>query len=154
MFPKITVSDLAIFGGNKLFNDSKSTSNLVRPNLTDFLKYSKRGFRQDEFTNANAIVNILEQRLASLHQAKFCVTFCSGFWALVLAVKALALAGKDEIIMPSLTYRRMADIASWTRLKPHFCEVEEATLAMSADTVRPCVNENTSLILGVHPIVN
>jgi dTDP-4-amino-4,6-dideoxygalactose transaminase len=56
--------------------------------------------------------------------------------------------------MPSLSYRRMADIAAWKNLKPHFCEVEPATLAMSAETVRPCINENTALILGVHPIVN
>jgi dTDP-4-amino-4,6-dideoxygalactose transaminase len=56
--------------------------------------------------------------------------------------------------MPSFTYRRMADIAAWTKLKPHFCDVEEATLANSAATVQPCINDNTALILGVHPIVN
>lgn len=56
--------------------------------------------------------------------------------------------------MPSFTYRRMADIAAWTRLKPHFCEVEADTLANSARTVKSCINKDTALILGVHPIVN
>ena len=56
--------------------------------------------------------------------------------------------------MPSLTYRRLADIAAWAQLKPHFCEVEPDTLAMSARTAKPCINENTALIVGVHPIVN
>jgi dTDP-4-amino-4,6-dideoxygalactose transaminase len=48
----------------------------------------------------------------------------------------------------------MNDIAAWVKQKPHFCEVDRTTLSMSAATVRPCVNENTALILGVHPIVN
>ena len=56
--------------------------------------------------------------------------------------------------MPSLTYRRMADIAAWTKLKPNFCEVDPSTLAISAKTARPCINDNTALILAVHPIVN
>ena len=56
--------------------------------------------------------------------------------------------------MPSLTYRRMADVASWANLVPRFCEVDPQTLAMNAKTVHPLVNDNTALILGVHPIVN
>jgi dTDP-4-amino-4,6-dideoxygalactose transaminase len=99
-------------------------------------------------------VKLLEQRLAAFHQTEYCVTCCSGFWALALAISVLALKGKSEVIMPSLTYRRMADIAAWVNLRPHFCEVEPTTLSMSAATVMPCINENTALILGVHPIVN
>jgi dTDP-4-amino-4,6-dideoxygalactose transaminase len=56
--------------------------------------------------------------------------------------------------MPSFTYRRLADIAAWAGLKPHFCEVEENTLALSAKTVAKCINDDTAMILGVHPIVN
>jgi dTDP-4-amino-4,6-dideoxygalactose transaminase len=56
--------------------------------------------------------------------------------------------------MPSLTYRRLADIVAWAGLVPHFCEVDAARLCITAETARPCVNENTALILGVHPIVN
>ena len=56
--------------------------------------------------------------------------------------------------MPSFTYRRMADIAAWLLLKPHFCDVDEETLACDAAAVRPCINGNTSLIVAVHPIVD
>jgi dTDP-4-amino-4,6-dideoxygalactose transaminase len=148
------VSELAVFGGTRLFATPKSTSNLVKPDFETFLNYSKRFFEQHQYTNNGPNVRFLEQRLADFHQTEFCVTFCSGFWALVLAIDALALKGRTEIVMPSLTYRRMADIAAWTSLKPHFCEVETETLAPSAATVSLCVNENTALILGVHPIVN
>lgn len=154
MAKKSSVDELAIFGGESLFVTPKSTSNLLRPSFEKFMGYSKLFFDQHQYTNNGPNVKLLEQRLSIFHQTEYCITFCSGFWAIAFAISALALKGKTEIVMPSLTYRRMADIAAWVNLKPHFCEVEPATLAMSAATVRPCINENTALILGVHPIVN
>jgi dTDP-4-amino-4,6-dideoxygalactose transaminase len=151
---KINVKDLSLFGGLTLFEQPKSTSNLVRPAFNKFLFYSKRFFEQRQYTNNGPNVRLIEERLAEFHHADHCVSFSNGFWALAIAISTLALKNKSEIVMPSLTYRRMADIAAWVRLKPHFCEVEQNTLAMSADTVKPVLNKNTALILGVHPIVN
>ncbi len=148
------VEELAIFGGSSLFERAKSTSNLLQPDIEKFLSYSKLFFDQHSYTGNGPLVRLLEQRLAEMHKTQFCVTFSSGFWALALAITVLALKGKTEIILPSLTYRRMPDIAAWVQLKPHFCEVEPTTLAMSAMTVKSCINENTALILAAHPIVN
>ncbi len=153
MAGKKNLDELAIFGGTRLFATPKPTSNLVRPDFEKFLSYSRTFIEQHQYTNGS-LVKLFEQRLAAFHQVEHCTAFSSGFWALALAIKALALKGKDEIVMPSFTYRRMADIAAWTKLKPHFCDVEEATLANSAATILPCINDNTALILGVHPIVN
>lgn len=153
MAKKSNIEELAIFSGARLFATPKPISNLVRPDFEKFLGYSKMFFDQHQYTDG-VLVKQLEQRLAAFHETTFCVTFCSGFWALALAISALARPGKNEIVMPSFTYRRMADIAAWTKLKPHFCDVEEDTLANSAATVRPCINEDTAVILGVHPIVN
>lgn len=151
---KSDIEELAIFGGKRFFTTPKPTSNLVRPDFDKFLSYSKIFFDKHQYTNDGTLVKKLEQRLAVFHKTKFCVTFCSGFWTLALTISVLARPGKNEIVMPSLTYRRMADIAAWTNLKPRFCDVEEDTLAVSEATVKPCINNNTALILGVHPIVN
>ena len=151
---KSSVDDLAIFGGRKVFSVAKSTSSLAQPEIDIFLKYSKLFFEKKHYTNNGVLVRLLEERLARFHEVEFCITFCSGFWALALAMKALALKGKSEIVMPSLTYRRMADVAAWVNLTPRFCEVDSKTLALSEDTVRQCINDQTALILGVHPIVN
>lgn len=148
------IANLAIFGGDKLFSEPKSTSNLLQPDIEKFLAYSKAFIEQHHSIDDGPNVRLLEKRLAEFHHARFCLTFTSGFWAIALALRALSLAGKTEIIMPSLTYRRMPDIAAWLGLKPRFCEVEPQSLAMSAATVEPCINENTAVILGVHPIVN
>jgi dTDP-4-amino-4,6-dideoxygalactose transaminase len=154
MIKENNIDMLAIFGGEKLFSIPKSTSNLLQPDIEKFLGYSRTFYEHGQYTNNGPNNKLLEKRLAEFHQTKFCVTFSSGFWALALAIRTLAIKGRNEIIMPSLTYRRMPDIAAWLNLKPHFCEVEPGSLAMSSATVKPCINENTAIILGAHPIIN
>lgn len=151
---KVQVKDMACFGGSRLFAEPKSTSSLAQPDFGRFLHYSKKFFERQHYTNNGVLVKMLEERLAEFHGTRFCVTFCSGFWGLALAMNSLALKGKSEIIMPSLTYRRMADIAAWARLRPRFCEVDPSTLAPTRQTVSACINAETALIMAVHPIVN
>lgn len=151
---KTRIDDIALFGGRRLFDQVKSTANLVRPDFEAFLRYSEIFFKQRQYSNNGPVVQLLEQRLAAFHGTQHCVTFCGAFWALVLTMTALAKPGRSEVVMPSLTYRRLADIVAWTGLKPHFCEVDPDMLAMTAATARPCINENTALILAPHPIIN
>lgn len=151
---KKSIKDLALFGGTPLFNVPKSTSNLLQPNVERYLDYSRLFFDQRQYTNNGPNVKALQQRLAEFHQTKYCLVFSSGFWAIALAMKYFKLTGRTEVIMPSLTYRRMTDICAWVELTPRFCEVDPDTLAMTADTVRACITPQTALILGAHPIVN
>lgn len=151
---KEKITDLAFFGGAPLFETPISTSNLVKPSLERFLNYSKVFYKNKKYTGRGELVVELEKRLCSFHETDYCVTFCSGFWALVGAIKNLALEGKSEVIMPSLTYRRLADVVSWAGLTPRFCEVDTKTLSISPKEVEKIINKETSLIIGVHPIVN
>ncbi len=151
---KSDIDDLAVFGGAPLFVGPKSTSGLAQPDFETFLKYSQLFVDVAQYSNNGPNVRLLEDRLAAFHKSANCITFCSGFWALVLTIKALALQGRCEIVMPSLTYRRMADIAAWVGLKPRFCEVNEDRLSLSRETLEPCINDDTALIMAVHPIVN
>lgn len=153
-FIKKQVQDLACFGGSQFFPEPKSTSSLTQPDFDHFLEYSRQFFDHQYYTNNGVLVRLLEERLATFHKARHCIAFCSGFWGLVLAIKTLALQGRSEIIMPSLTYRRMADIAAWTGLRPRFCEVDPDTLSLNKRTAEVCINDETALIMAVHPIVN
>jgi dTDP-4-amino-4,6-dideoxygalactose transaminase len=154
MFSKTHPSELALFGGPPVFDTIRSISNLVRPDIEQFLLYSKQFYEARQYTNHGCVEKLLERRLAEFHDVEHCIAFAGGFWGLVLSMKCLALPGKTEVVMPSLTYRRLADIVAWAGLTPHFCEVDPATLCITAQTAAPCINENTALILGVHPIVN
>jgi len=146
--------DFALFGGEPLFDSIRSISNLVRPDFEKFLGYSRLIFEDNCYSGGGRVEQLLEARLAKFHEVKYCISFCGGFWGLVLAMKGLALQGRVEVVMPSLTYRRLADIVAWAGLTPHFCEVDPVRLCITAETARPCINDNTALILGVHPIVN
>lgn len=151
---KMNVSDLGVAGGAKIFEQIKSVSNLVKPDVEKFLGYSRLFHHAGVVTGHGQVEQLMERRLAQFHDVQHCVSFCGGFWGLVMAMKCLALPGRTEVVMPSLTYRRLADIVAWAGLTPHFCEVDPDLLCITAETARPCINENTALILGVHPIIN
>lgn len=153
-FAKHSLAELAVFGAAPMFSRPRSTSSLVRPDFERFLAYSRQFYQAKQFTNNGPLVQQLEARLADFHGTAHCVSFCSGFWALVLAIRCLALSGRRELVMPSLTYRRMADVASWAGLTPRFCEVDPDSLGITPALLEPLLNDNTALILGVHPIVN
>jgi dTDP-4-amino-4,6-dideoxygalactose transaminase len=151
-----TIDELAFFGAPPAFDRPISTSNLVRPSLEAFLGYLKPDYAEaGKIAQGNGhAVRLLEERLAALHQVQECVSVCNGLWGIVMSIYALKIPGKTEIIMPSMTYRRMADIAAWLGMTPHFCDIDPVTLGVRAEDILPCINERTALILAPHPIVN
>jgi dTDP-4-amino-4,6-dideoxygalactose transaminase len=132
---------------NRVFDPPVSTSNLVQPPRENVVAYARLAFQ------GAPVVRMLESRLAAFHHTAHCIALCNGFWALVLAMRALVLPGRSDVLMPSLTYRRMADVAAWARLRPRFCEVDPESLACSAATMREVFHPDVGLLLGVHPIV-
>lgn len=148
------IDSLAIFGGRKAFETPKSTSNLVRPSKENFLSYLLPDLRDGNLGHDSRLIDQFETRLASWHQANHCVSVVNGLWGLVLTIDAMRISSRREIIMPSMTYRRMADIAAWLKLTPHFCDVDAETGAICPLSVESCINEQTALILAPHPIVH
>lgn len=151
---KSDLDSFGYFGGQPVFSTVRSISNLVRPDIERFLDYSKLMFDSGIYSGSGSLVRRFETRMAAFHETEHCVAFCGGFWGIVLAIKYLALPGKTEVVMPSLTYRRLGDIVAWTGLTPRFCEVDPSGLCITRETASVCINDNTALILGVHPIVN
>jgi dTDP-4-amino-4,6-dideoxygalactose transaminase len=129
------------------FDPPISTSNLVQPDRKTLKGYARSVYQGDP------VIEWLETRLAAFHHTSHAITLCSGFWSLVLAIRALAMPGRTDLLMPSLTYRRMADVAAWAGLRPRFCEVDPGSLAATADTMRAALAPEVGLLLAVHPIV-
>lgn len=129
----------------KLFIKPRSTSNLVRPN--------KDLFKKILFEDKN-ILDTFRGQFSELHGAKYCIPVINGLWALVISIKELKLEGRTEVIMPSLTYRRMADIAAWVGLTPRFCDVDSKTFSVQKENIKECINEKTAIVIAPHSIVN
>jgi dTDP-4-amino-4,6-dideoxygalactose transaminase len=151
---KKTIDALAFFGGQPVFNAVKTTMNLPRPDKEGFFRGLKKSFDVHQISDNGLLVRTLEEKLAEFHKVKHCVAFCSCFIGMTIALREMALPGKVEIVIPSLTYRRMADIVLWAGYLPRFCDVDPNTLGVTPKEVEPCINENTALILAPHPIVN
>lgn len=141
------------FGGPGLFPVPISTSNLHTPRKETVLRHLSQGLGGDSGREAVLFAE-LERRLRDYHQAEHCVLFSTGFWALVAAIKLRALPGKSQVIIPSLTYRRLADVVYWAGLIPVFVDIDPADLAVSPRAIAENIGDETALILAVHPIVN
>ena len=131
-----------------------STSSLYSPNSESVLNYIKKSYLHKQFTNRGPLVEQLEKRLLSFHNTKYCITFCSGFWALVAAIKNLAFKNKKYILMPSLTYRRLDDAVFWAGFTPLYCDIDPINLGLDINSIDQKKLENTALILAVHPLVD
>ncbi|MDR2507586.1 MAG: aminotransferase class I/II-fold pyridoxal phosphate-dependent enzyme [Candidatus Accumulibacter sp.] len=151
---KRTVEQFALFGGESAFASFRTTMNLVLPDRDVFFRYAKASFDARHMTDHGPAAQELEKQLAEFHDVRHCVTFCNCFTGMFLALHHLARPGKTEVVMPSLTYRRMADIVDWAGLLPHFCDVDAKTLGVTPAVVEPCLNENTALILAPQPITH
>lgn len=151
---KTAVSDFALFGGESAFSRPLTTMNLVQPDREVFYTYARASFEARWLSNNGPSVRILEQRLADFHGVRHCIAMSNGFTAICLALYALALPGRKEVVLSPLTYRRMADIVDWAGLVPRFCDVDPHTQAISPQTAETCINDNTAIILAPHPRVH
>ena len=131
-----------------------STSSLYSPNSETVLNYIKKSYLNKQFTNRGPLVEQLEEKLLKFHNTKYCITFCSGFWALVAAMKNLSLTNKKYILMPSLTYRRLDDAVFWAGFTPLYCDIDPINLGLDINSIDQEKLENTGLILAAHPLVD
>jgi dTDP-4-amino-4,6-dideoxygalactose transaminase len=143
----------SLFDEQPLFAEAKPTCNLYRPDIGKFLDYSRLFYQSKHYTNGD-LCRLLDLRLAEFHAVERAVSVNSGFWGHVLAMSALALPGRLEIITPAFAYRRTDDMIAWAGYVPHFCDVDPATLGISVNTIEAALNDRTALILAPHPMVN
>lgn len=147
--------ELAYFGHKPVFSTPKSTSNLIQPDKQKYLEYLNISFGKEPLaTNNSLLLQKFQERFSTLHGVKHCIPVINGLWGLVMTIDALRIEGRNEIIMPSLTYRRMADIAAWLNLVPRFCDVDKNNFGVTRETIEKCITPNTAIVLAPHPIVN
>lgn len=144
--------DIYINSGSPVFSEIKSTSNLVKPDFKSFIEKVKISYGDGSFKQGKRVLEF-ESMLSKAHGTKECIAFCNGLWAMVLTIQALCLKNKTEVVMPAMTYRRLADITAWLNLTPHFCDIDPDELGATVETVEACINSNTGLLLIAQPIV-
>jgi dTDP-4-amino-4,6-dideoxygalactose transaminase len=93
-------------------------------------------------------VELLEDRLSSYVNRKFCVSVSSGSDALLLAIRSLSLNPGDEIITTPLSWIATANAIVLSGAIPVFADIDES-LNIDPDSIIPMINNKTKAILSV-----
>ncbi len=138
-----------------IFQPPISTSNLYAPEFQSVWEpFCGLGSNGTDRDSSSDLTEKLEQQLCDYHDSDYCVSFSTGFWALVAATRIRAISERTEVIIPSLTYRRLADVVYWAGFTPLLVDVEPDNLSICPQAVEDQITGQTAMILAVHPIVN
>jgi dTDP-4-amino-4,6-dideoxygalactose transaminase len=145
---KVSIGDLAIFGGQPAFSQKLHVG---RPNIGDRQKLLDRFndlLDRLYLTNDGPFVHELEQRIADMVGVRYCIAMCNATVALEIAIRALGMTG--EVIVPSFTFIATAHALEWLEITPVFCDVDPLTHNIDPHKVLNLLTPRTSGIIGVH----
>jgi len=145
---KTKLDNLAVFGGNPLFQKPLHVGQLKAPPLEKLEEAFRGIFERCYFSNNGPLVRELDERFAEYLDVRNAVCVTNGMMALMIAIESLKLTG--EIIVPAFTFPATVQAPVWAGLKPVFCDVDPETHMIAPDTVEPFITDQTSAILGVH----
>jgi dTDP-4-amino-4,6-dideoxygalactose transaminase len=95
-------------------------------------------------------VEKLEAALADYLGTRHAIGCASGTDAILLSLKALLLEPGDEVITPAFTFFATAGAIWNAGLKPVFCDIDEDTFNVTAETVRAVITPRTRAVVAVH----
>ncbi len=145
---KKTIDDLAIFGGNPLFDEPLHVG---RPNVGDIdatLARFRDILESRWFTNFGPYVREFEQRICEFTGAKHCVSVCNATIGLEIAARAAGF--RNEIIVPAFTFVATAHAMAWQGMTPVFCDIDPATHNIDPEQVESLITPNTGGICATH----
>lgn len=147
-----TVSPLALFGGQPLFERPLTTGQLANRDPERFFELASASLERRRLTNQGPLVDELEQRLCVLHGTRHCVAFANACFAIILALRNLARPNARKVILPSLTFRGLPHLIRWAGYEPQFCDVDPLTHTLAPGELARLIDADTAAVLAVDNI--
>lgn len=120
------------------------------PKIEDFEKEVRAIFHSQWLTNMGKKHNTLEKKLTKILKTPHSLLFNNGTIGLMVALKALNLPEKSEVITSPFTFAATPHCISWNGLTPVFADIEADTMTIDTASIVRCITPKTSAILGVH----
>ncbi len=115
----------------------------------DFSKYQKELFSSNKYIKSE-IINELNTRLKNFVNRKYSTTVNSCSDGLYIALKALNLKQKDEVIVTSYSWISTASSILQCNAVPVFCDVGKGTSNIDFRKVEKLINKKTKAIIFVN----
>ena len=91
-----------------------------------------------------------EHELAAYLGVQHVLTVNSGTSAILVAAMALGIGPGDEVVVPANVYVSSAEVPAFLGAVPVFCDVDEATANMTAETLRARLSPRTKAVIVTH----
>lgn len=129
-----------------LLNDLNNKFNLSKKK---FLKDQSKLFLTQDFIKSD-ILDKLNEKLKNFVNRKYSVTVNTCSDGLYIALRALNIKEKDEVIVTSLSWISTASSILQCKAKPVFCDVEKNSSNIDFDKVEKLINKKTKAIIFVN----
>ncbi|HUG38308.1 MAG TPA: DegT/DnrJ/EryC1/StrS family aminotransferase, partial [Candidatus Limnocylindrales bacterium] len=118
------------------------------PPLEEFVGHLGDIWRSGWLTNGGAKHDELEAALSAYLGAPHLSLFNNGTIALIVACRALRLAG--EVITTPFTFPATPHVLSWNNITPVFADIDPTSMTIDPGKIESLITTRTTGILGVH----
>jgi dTDP-4-amino-4,6-dideoxygalactose transaminase len=94
-------------------------------------------------------VAAFERELAAYLGVRHVVGVANGTDAITIALRAMGVRPRDEVVVPSFTFYATAEAVATAGARPVFCDVDIDTRNVTPDTVRAAITPRTRAIVAV-----
>ena len=108
----------------------------------------KKSFNNNRFT-MGANVKKLEDSFSKVWNSKYSLAVSNGTVALDLALKAIGIKAKDEVIVPAVSYISTASSVSYQGATPVFIDISLETYSMDPAQIERAITKKTKAIIYI-----
>jgi perosamine synthetase len=114
------------------------------------LKLVSKAVRSGWVSSKGKFIEEFEEKFAKYIGAEYAIATSNGTTALHLALTALEVSQKDEVIIPTLTFASVANAVIYNRSKPVFVDSHPQYWCINPEKIENKINKRTKVIMPVH----
>ena len=128
----------------------KSIINWWEPRLEKNETKRLKDVIKNNFLSEGKLTKLLEKKIKSFLNVKYCILTSSGSAALYLSLKAINIKRGDNVIIPNITYVATANAVKLTGAIPILVDVDPRNLSIDINDLKKKITRSTKAIIPVY----